>query len=374
MRQYIRFDRVFDGHDLHFNATAEISDGCITDLHLDSNTPHSVSVAGLLSPGFVDLQVNGGGGVLFNNDATKEGIKVITDAHRLFGTTALMPTIITDHPDVMDKAADAAIAAVASSGFIGLHLEGPHISVKRRGTHATEFIRPLDKRTMATIERLVSADVKVKITLAPESVTAEQVAHLVAMQTLVSVGHTDASSEAVGELLVAGADCATHLFNAMSPMTSRAPGAVGAVINSDCYAGIICDGHHVSNEMVGLALRARPVPDRMFLVSDAMATVGGPDQFSLYGQTIKLSGGRLVNSEGNLAGAHLTQAEGVRRLVDHVGVGLRQALKMVTSTPADCVGKPELGQLVGRHVHDAIVLNDDLSVRGTLDGVPETHF
>jgi N-acetylglucosamine-6-phosphate deacetylase len=143
-------------------------------------------------------------------------------------------------------------------------------------------------------------------------------------------------------------------------MIGRAPGAVGALINSECYTGIICDGHHVADDMIALAARARPRDDRMFLVSDAMATVAGPDQFNLYGQTITLKGGKLVNSEGSLAGAHVTQAQGVKRLVDHVGLSLVDALRMAITTPASCVGQPELAQLIGRRIEDVIVLSDDL--------------
>lgn len=152
-------------------------------------------------------------------------------------------------------------------------------------------------------------------------------------------------------------------------MQGRAPGAVGAVINSSVYAGIICDGHHVADEMIALAIRARPVPDRMFLVSDAMPTVGGPDVFQLYGQTIRVSGGRLINAEGALAGAHTTLADGLRRLVHQVGLPPDLALRMVTSVPAACIGAPALGQLAGQVVQDVLVLNADLSVAGDLTAV-----
>jgi len=168
--------------------------------------------------------------------------------------------------------------------------------------------------------------------------------------------------------IAAGASCATHVFNAMSPMTSRAPGAVGAVLNARIHAGIICDGHHVDDRMIQLALRARPADDLCFVVSDAMATVGGHDHFELYGQPVHLEGGRLINAEGNFAGAHVTQAEGVARLVRQVGASLEQALRMAVSIPARVVGQPNLGAVLGRKVDDLVVLTDDLIVTNETSG------
>lgn len=361
---WITPDRLFDGRDLHDGKAVLIRDARVVDI---ADTPQKgVPVKGLLTPGFVDLQVNGGGGVQLNSTPTPEGMQIIADAHRRFGTVALLPTVITDLPEVLDSAADAAIAARGQPGIIGLHIEGPHIAMARRGTHSPDLVRPLDTRTMNTVTRLREADVSVMITLAPEAATLDQIAQLARLGAVVSLGHTDATSEMMAAAFTAGASCATHLFNAMSPMVGRAPGAVGAVINSTCYSGIICDGHHVADEMVGLAIRARPVPDRMFLVSDAMATVGGPEHFDLYGEHIALKEGRLINAEGSLAGAHVTQAEGIKRLVDCTGTSLTQALRMATSIPADCIGQPEIGRLRGRSVDDVILLNDDLLLTGTL--------
>ena len=186
------------------------------------------------------------------------------------------------------------------------------------------------------------------------------------MGAVVSIGHTDATCEDTEAAISAGASCATHLFNAMSPMVGREPGAVGAVINSHVWSGIICDGFHVDDRMIKLALRARPDDDLMFLVSDAMATVGGPALFDLYGQNIHLENGRLINAEGHLAGAHVTQAEGVARLVHEIDVPLAQALRMAITVPALVVGQANLAQVIGRLVRDVLVLSDDLKVDGTL--------
>ncbi|MCK8463758.1 N-acetylglucosamine-6-phosphate deacetylase [Aliiroseovarius sp. S1339] len=358
MDHWITPERLFDGRDLLTGKALRIRAGRVVDM-ADSHA-EAIAVPGLLTPGFVDLQVNGGGGVQLNSTPTADGMDVIADAHRRFGTVALLPTVITDLADVIDRAADAAIAAKGRPGILGLHIEGPHISMVRRGTHSPELVRPLDERTMNTVARLRDAGVAVMITLAPEAAKMDQIKRLAAIGAVVSLGHTDATSEMMVAAFNAGASCATHLFNAMSPMVGRAPGAVGAVINSTSYSGIICDGHHVADEMVGMAIRARPVRDRMFLVSDAMATVGGPTHFSLYGQEITLKDGRLINAEGSLAGAHVTQAEGVKRLVDHTGTSLTDALRMATSVPADCIGQPEIGRLDGRLADDLILLDDDL--------------
>jgi len=244
--------------------------------------------------------VNGGGGVLLNTTPTRGGMADIAAAHRRFGTVAVMPTVITDQPEVLERAVEAAIAAKGDDGIIGLHIEGPHISIARRGTHSAKYIRPMDDRTLAAVARMRDHGIAAMMTVAPEAITPEQIATLRQMGAVVALGHTDCTAEDVEAAIGAGARCATHLFNAMSPMTSRAPGAVGAVINSNLWAGIICDGHHVDDRMIGMALRARPDDDLMFLVSDAMATVGGPAQFDLYGETVSLDGGRLVNAEGNL--------------------------------------------------------------------------
>lgn len=356
--QWIAPTQVFDGRALRHDVAVRM-DG-VHVLELGPKTIGAVPIQGTLMPGFVDLQVNGGGGVMVNTSPTAEGLRQVIEAHHSVGTTAIMPTVITDAPHVLAAAVDAAIEINGTDGFIGLHIEGPHIALARRGTHAAEHIRPLDDHTLDCVRRLRAASVTVMITLAPEGATPDQISPLADMGAIVSLGHTDATAEDVSIAIRAGATCGTHLFNAMSPMIGRAPGAVGALINSECYTGIICDGHHVADDMIALAARARPRDDRMFLVSDAMATVAGPDQFNLYGQTITLKGGKLVNSEGSLAGAHVTQAQGVKRLVDHVGLSLVDALRMAITTPASCVGQPELAQLIGRRIEDVIVLSDDL--------------
>ena len=329
---WIAPDRLFDGHSIQTGVAVHVKDGQITDIGPAS--ADALKVSGLMTPGYVDLQVNGGGGVFLNETPTRDGIATIAEAHRRFGTVALLPTVITDSADVLDNAANAAIAAQGLPGVMGLHIEGPHISKERRGTHDAGYVRPFDDRTMAVVTHLRDINIPVLITLAPEVTPLKTIAKLADTGAVVSIGHTNATAAQINEAIEAGATCATHLFNAMSPMTSREPGAVGAVINSNIYSGIICDGHHVADSMVGLAVRARPQEDCMILVSDSMATVGGPDHFDLYGHRVMLKNGRLINKEGSLAGAHVTQAEGVQRLISKIGLTPDAALRMAISTPA----------------------------------------
>lgn len=363
--QWIAPDRLFDGHAISDGLAVRVLAGQVVEIGPAPATARRMR--GLLTPGFVDLQVNGGGGVMVNDTPTPEGLRAIAAAHRHYGTVAIMATVITDAPEVLDHAAAAVTGA--KDAILGLHIEGPHIAAAKRGTHAAAFIRPMDDRTMDVVAKLRKNDVPVIITVAPEAATQDQIAQLAAMGAIVSIGHTNATAEQAEAMIAAGASCATHLFNAMSQMTGREPGVAGAVIESGIYSGLICDGHHVDDRMIRLALRARPVPDRVFLVSDAMATVGGPDSFQLYGDRVKLDDGRLINADGNLAGAHVTQAAGLKRLIEVIGRSPAQALRMVTSIPAAAIGHPELGQVRGRAAQDILLLNEDYDVKGTLAGV-----
>jgi N-acetylglucosamine-6-phosphate deacetylase len=363
---WITPDALFDGQRLRAGMALAVDGGRTGEMTLCTALPTGATVvklSGALCAGYLDLQVNGGGDALFNNDQSAATIARIAAAHRRFGTVGILPTVITDSPEVLDRAVAAALAAQGTKGILGLHIEGPHISVARRGTHKAEYVRPFEARTMAHIERLRAAGMFVKITLAPESTSPDQVAQIVARGAVVSIGHSDATANDVRQLLDAGASCFTHLFNAMSPMLNRTAGVTGACINSTAYAGIICDGHHVADEMVGLAIRARPVSGRMFLVSDAMSTVGGSDRFSLYGQELHLEEGRLVNAEGSLAGAHVTMAEGVKRLIKNVGVTAEIALDMAISAPARLIGRPDLASPCHRDLSDLLCLSADWQAR-----------
>ena len=363
-------DAIYDGTRLRPGAALAVAGTRSLRIGTPPNGAPTRHLKGTLTPGFLDLQVNGGGDALLNNDQSPQALHTMAAAHRRFGTVGILPTVITDAPEVLARAVNATLAAFAepdpNRSLLGLHIEGPHLSVPRRGTHAAEYIRPFDATTLAHVQRLRAAGIFVKITVAPESTTPQDVARLASLGAVVSIGHSDTSAEATRALLDAGATCFTHLFNAMSPMLNRAPGVTGACINSTAYAGIICDGIHVADEMVGLAIRARPLPGRMFLVSDAMCTVGGSDHFRLYGQDIWLKDGRLVNAEGSLAGAHVTMAEGLRRLITTVGISPETALDMAISAPARLLDRPDLGTPEERETADLLLLDADWQVKGTL--------
>lgn len=327
---------VFDGSRLYAGRAVRSSK---TGLEIAATDEVSaIPVLGVVTPGFIDLQVNGGGGVLLNADPTPGGIARIAAAHRRFGTGALLPTLITDTAATAEAAADAALATFGRNGTLGLHLEGPHIAPSRRGTHRADLVRPFNARTLALVTRLRSAGCPVLVTLAPEAAGRSDIASLVATGARVSLGHSDAPATEVTAALAEGASGFTHLFNAMSPLTGREPGMVGTAIASEAYVSMILDGIHVAPEMLALAIRARPREDRSILISDAMPTVGGPPRFDLQGQTVALTAGRLVNAEGNLAGAHTTMAEGVLRAVRDLRLPLETVLRMAITHPAAFLG------------------------------------
>jgi N-acetylglucosamine-6-phosphate deacetylase len=365
MTHWISANQVFDGHDVLENHAVLIADGFVAQIKpVNDVNPQVISHThkGLITPGFFDIQVNGGGGVLLNTDPTPHAISTIAAAHRQFGTTAILPTVITDAPAVLEAAVDAAKHAKDIAGFAGLHIEGPHISVARRGTHAERFVRPLDPATIALVRSLRDADIATLITVAPEAATPAQITVLRDMGAVVSIGHSDADAQQTQACVAAGATCFTHIFNAMSPMLHREPGVTGAAIASNVWCSIIADGIHVDPLMVTLAMRARPVPDRMIAVSDAMSTVGGPDHFDLYGQTIRLQDGKLVNAEGSLAGAHLSMHKALQNLVSY-GVELQAALRMCRTSPYALMGLPERAKLVGLAVSDIVFLDENLDLQ-----------
>lgn len=357
---FLLADAVFDGQRLRTETALLLAGGRVTAVGSPTTPDWPVWRArGIVCPGFVDLQVNGGGGVLFNNAPTADGLLAIARAHRSTGTAAILPTLITDGPDRMEQAARAVLAVLGQEGIVGLHLEGPHLDPKRRGTHAARYVRPLDDQTLTIAAGLRARGVPLMLTLAPEAVAPGQIAHLVGQGVVVALGHSDASCEQVQAALAEGAQTFTHLFNAMSQMQVRAPGMVGAAIGSSAYASIICDGIHVAPEMLKIALRARPRPDRMIIVTDAMPTVAGPPQYELYGRTIRLQDGRLVNDEGALAGAHVTMLQSVRYAIDVLEQSPEQALRMAVTHPAELMGFGDLARIEGLGAEGLLLVSDD---------------
>ncbi len=359
--------RIFDGTAFREGVALRIDNGRIAAIGKAAGPEPVVTSEFIAAPGYIDLQVNGGGGALFNNAPSVETLATIDAAHRARGTTSWLATFITDAPDRLDQAIDAVIANAGANGVAGIHIEGPHLAPERRGTHAAQYLRPFDDRMQASVRRLRAANIPTMLTLAPERVEAGTIRKLTEMGVVVSAGHTAATAAQIRAALDEGLRCFTHLHNAMTPMNSREPGVVGAALDSDAYCGLIADLHHVSATTLRVSLRARPKPSLMFLVSDAMSTVGGPDFFELYGQRIEVRDGRLVNAEGSLAGAHLDMATAVRNVVAKLGEPAETALAMATSIPAAAMrldGK--IGTFVPGAKADIVLLDGALNVRDVL--------
>lgn len=319
-----------------------------------------------LAPGLIDIQVNGGAGVMFNSDPGPAGIASIVSAHRRFGTTGILPTVISDTPDVQQAAAAAVATAreKGEAGVLGLHLEGPHFEPARRGTHKASLIRPLAAADISWLSSL--QDYPTIITLAPEHAAPGTVRALSEAGLLVCAGHTDASYEQIAAAIAEGLRGFTHLFNAMSPLQGRSPGTVGAALdNPDTWAGIIADGHHVHPASIRLAHRAK-APGKLMLVSDAMSTVGGPTSCEIYGERIEVEDGRLVNAEGNLAGSAIALIDAVRIAHRDVGLELAECLRMASRYPAEFLGlESRLGRLAAGYRADLFAFDDNFQVAHT---------
>jgi N-acetylglucosamine-6-phosphate deacetylase len=294
---------------------------------------------GRLSPGFIDVQVNGGGGVLFNDDLTVEAIAAIGAAHRRFGTTGFLPTLISDDLEAIDRGMRAVEAAIAAEvpGVLGIHIEGPFLNAARAGIHDKAKFRRLDAPALALLTSLKAG--RTLVTLAPELTEPRMIAQLVAAGVIVAAGHTDATYAQTRDALDAGVSGFTHLFNAMSPLRTREPGVVGAALTDpDSYCGLIVDGRHVHAATLDLALRTKPA-DRLMLVTDAMPSVGLSEKtFQLQGQTIRVVDGVCVSPDGTLAGSDLDMATAVRNTQALLGVDPPRAIRMASAAPAAFLG------------------------------------
>ncbi len=327
---------------------------------------------GLLAPGFIDVQVNGGGGALLNESPDIETVRTIAEAHRRFGTVGLLPTVITDAPSVIRQAAAAVAEAIGLGvpGVLGIHIEGPFLDVARKGAHAARFIREMTEEDVGELTALARR-MTVMLTLAPNRVRPDQVRRLANAGVLVSLGHSDATHDEARAALDAGARAFTHLFNAMSQMNGREPGMAGAALSDgESFAGIIADGHHVHDAALRVAFAAK-TPERMMLITDAMPTAaGGPDSFDLQGRKVTRSQGRLQLSDGTLAGSDLTMDEAVRYCVGRLGLDLAQVLRMASLNPACFLRRDhELGRIAPGHLASIVHLGDDLAVKATwIDG------
>lgn len=325
---------------------------------------------GTIVPGFIDTQVNGGGGVLFNDTPTAQGIATIAAAHARYGSTAILPTLISAVPDIIAAGLDAMDDAIASGvpGCIGVHVEGPVLNRVRKGIHSEDNLRPLDDAMIDLLTRPRAG--RVLFTIAPEYLDPTQARALLDAGVVLAIGHSDADYDTTIRAFDMGVTGVTHLFNAMSAMHHRAPGMVGAALeNRDAWCGLIVDGHHFHPAMLRIAMQSRPV-ERLMLVTDAMPCVGSPmDTFVLDGQTIRVDDGRCVDADGTLAGAALDMAGAVRNTVRFAGVGLDLAVDMASRYPAAFLGlADERGAIAPGMVADFVHLDASLAATATWIG------
>jgi N-acetylglucosamine-6-phosphate deacetylase len=364
---------IFDGDDWHNNTVLLINDGISEGVVSRTAAPKKAPVHDLgdvaLAPGFVDLQVNGGGGMMFNDHPDVASIRTICAAHAPFGTTALLPTLITDTPEITAAAIKAGKEAAEQRipGFLGLHLEGPHLSIARKGAHDPKLIRLMTEADQAALVAARKALPALLTTVAPESVDPRQVAALAEAGVVVSLGHTDASYATALVYAKAGATMVTHLFNAMSQIGNREPGLAGAAIDDGrLSAGLIADGIHVHPSTMEIALRAKFGPGDIFLVTDAMATIGTDmTSFTLNGRTIYRKDGSLRLEDGTLAGADLDMISAVKFMTRLRGCNLTDALRMASLYPARAVGQAHrLGKLTKGFAANIVAMSDALDVKG----------
>lgn len=353
----------FDGEQLHQDACVTVENGKVVSLAPQAGV-ETVEVNGLLAPGFVDVQVNGGGGVLFNTDQSVQGLTTMLKAHARFGTTAMLPTLITDGLDIIRRAADGMAETIAANtpGIHGIHFEGPHLSKPKKGIHREQFIRPI---TDAELEQFCRNDLgKVLVTLAPENVPADIIRELVQRGVKVCLGHSNADVDTTLAAIEAGADGFTHLFNAMSAMTSREPGMVGAALASDSYCGLILDHYHVHAISAKAAIKAKGI-ERIMLVTDAMAHVGAEmNELPFFDTTIRRDGDMLTIPGGTLAGSALDMASAVRNCHRDLGFTISDSILMASLTPARYLGLDnKIGKLLPGYQADMVLLDDNQQVK-----------
>ncbi len=350
--------------------------GAIRDILPQEKIPpgmRTVTLAGgTLAAGFIDIQVNGGGGATFNETPDAETLRIMARAHRAFGTTGFLPTYISGPRAGMERAVAAVRAALAQDapGVLGIHFEGPHINASRRGAHDAGSLRPLATDDIRLLTSLGTG--RTLVTLAPECVAPEDIAALVRRGAIVAAGHTEADRATLARASAQGLTGVTHLFNAMGPFNHREPGAAGAALADDRLAcGIIADGVHVHWDALRIAARVKP-SGKLLLVTDAMAPVGATAPlraFRLAGETVRIEDGCLRNREGRLAGSLLDMGRAVRNCVAHADIPLAEALAMAAAYPADYLGLAgSRGRLAPGLRADMVWLDAELRVRATWIG------
>ncbi len=359
---------IFDGTTRHVGRALLLDGATVSSVLPVAEVPTGSKIVaiegGLLCPGFVDLQVNGGGGIMFNDDQSVRALRVMADAHANLGATSILPTLITDTPDKTRRAIEAVVAAIAAGvpGIVGLHLEGPHLSRGRKGAHDADLIRAMGEADLSLLIDAARRIPVLKITVAPETVTPAQIERLCAEGVLVSLGHSDADFDACQSAAEAGARCVTHLFNAMSQLGNREPGLVGAALSiGSLSAGLIADGVHVHPEAIRTAIAAKRGPGQIFLVSDSMAVAGSnQSEFSIGGRRVIRQDGRLTLENGTLAGADLDLLTAVNNIVRWGVATEDHALSIATSVPAALhEGFGQIGRLKPGAPADVLHVSED---------------
>ena len=366
--------RIFTGEKILHQHVLLVEKGHIIDIvpeHLLPQVKDCYDLnGGLLAPGFIDVHVNGAAGALLNHQPSAQALQTIAQAHREYGTTAFLPTLMTDTWEQMINAVAAVVAAaeLGVPGILGIHLEGPYLNVERKGVHSAKRIRvPSSDEDINHLFDIFPAHLIKLITLAPERVSPEFIQRLIRHGMIVSAGHTEASYEQMQIALAHGVTGFTHLFNAMSPMTSREPGVVGAALDhGDSWCGLIVDGHHVHPVTLRQAIKAK-AKGKMMLVTDAMHTVGqGASRFDLMGSPIVSENGKVTTLNGTLAGSNLDMATAVRNTVQQVGLGLEEALRMASLYPAQFLKLDyKIGRIAKGFQADLVLIDDHMQVQQT---------
>ena len=350
MKQAITGSKLFNGIDFIEHKALLIEDQHIAGIVNKDAIPTDFQVkkleGGILSPGFIDLQVNGGGGKLFNNSPDKESLNTIISAHQYFGTTSIMPTVISDSLNILQKCTDTISNEIDNNhSLLGIHIEGPFFNVKYRGVHQKQYINTINASYLNLFETLDKFPVM--LTLAPECISIKQLKHLKSLGFKILAGHTDANYDQLEEAVKYGLDGFTHLFNAMGQISAREPGVVGSAFDFDeTSASIIVDLHHVHPSLINLSFKQKP-KGKLFFVSDSMATINhGEPSFELYDEVVSESNGRIINSEGKLAGSSITQIDAIKNAYQKCSIPLESAISMATLYPAEYIGVSDyIGQL-----------------------------
>ena len=350
MKQAITGSKLFNGIDFIEHKALLIEDQHIAGIVNEDAIPTDFLIkkldGGILSPGFIDLQVNGGGGKLFNNSPDKESLNTIISAHQYFGTTSIMPTVISDSLNILQKCTDTISNEIDNNhSLLGIHIEGPFFNVKYRGVHQKQYINTINASYLNLFETLDKFPVM--LTLAPECISIKQLKHLKSLGFKILAGHTDANYDQLEEAVKYGLDGFTHLFNAMGQISAREPGVVGSAFDFDeTSASIIVDLHHVHPSLINLSFKQKP-KGKLFFVSDSMATINhGEPSFELYDEVVSESNGRIINSEGKLAGSSITQIDAIKNAYQKCSIPLESAISMATLYPAEYLGVSDyIGQL-----------------------------